>query len=338
MRYLVFVVFIFSNLSFIYAQYHEDEGGCGSHCSPHRNDNGHDEHDAHGRHHHHHGHDAKPTTLREFVELAHHEMEIGDPHSSEFSERIKSALLSLNPKRVFLEAKRWHNMRSVDPQFGEHAKNLAFLLPMSEALEMATGPAVTWLVLNTDLPRWIEGLMVTGGYAVSIPFVVEPYCMTVIAAYAALKPFRDGVTFVRASVTRSVSGFCEITGAKKFFNYVLPQTEILTEFMEQGWFVYQDLATDRKIHLYYETEEGNLVEMTIGDMQGLYVEALHVHGLGRADLKKILTPLNWSARELLLFQIKGDGEYNFRPREILLKSKRHLCSSLLKLPHKIVEK
>lgn len=206
-----------------------------------------------------HGQDKE--RLKDFVELAHHEIEVGEADAPGFKAKLQKALKSLNPKQIFLEAKRWHNIHSVDPEFGDHAKNLAFLLPMTESLEIATGPAMTWLTLNSNYPAWVDGLLLSGGYLVSIPMVIEPYCGTMILLYLSSKKVRGGITRLRLSVVKGAHRFCEITGLKDKWNQLLPQQEVLKELLENKWVKGAE-------KLFWRSKRGGELQLVINKYSG----------------------------------------------------------------------
>jgi hypothetical protein len=265
------------------------------------------------------------------VKEAHHSLEPVGAHSKDPKAKVKAALLSLNPKRMLLEAKRWHNMKSVDPEFGEHAKNLAFLLPFSESLELSTGPVMTWVVVQTDLPLWLEGLMLGGGYAISTPFIVEPYCAAMAFAYISFPKFRNMISSTRKWTTRAAESLCEVTGLKSAFDRSFPVQDLLWSLVDDGWLIYQEMENKEALFAQKVTASGGRVLLELGFHEGYYVRKISVENVASSELNSLLSIFNWSARELMALESKGsDFSFEFRNREVLLKNKRKFCGELLK--------
>ncbi len=260
---------------------------------------------------------SEPDTVKSFADLAHHEME------------SPTFLNSINPRDIFLRALRFYNKKSADPEFGEHAKNLALLLPISESLELATGPLVTQYTLTHDLPLVVEGLMNVVGWAISTPLVFEPYCMTVLAVYTAAKPVQRGMTRFRLFVSSKAQQVCDITGLSAKLEKHFVVTPIFESLLNSDWVIAADEENPKQFWLEKEISENSSIQLKVNEQDdSQYVSEIKMTGVSRKVLKRELKILNWGARQLLLQSYKGlNYSDEFSAKEILLKPTRSYCEA-----------
>ena len=259
------------------------------------------------------------TDLKQFVHKSHHELEA---HS------IKEAL---NPKRALLRAIRYYNLNSHDPTFGQHAKNLAVLLPFSETLELSTGPLVTQLTLATDWSLPVEALLNTIGWSVSVPFVVEPFCALTILAYGSSSRIQKLTTQVREKVTSVASNTCDRLGLTRALNYYFPKTTMVEDFLRNEWDLI--VSGDEQVFIYAikELSEESFIELELAHAGRFYVRTMSVVGVDKKRLKRELSFLGWSSVALLTENYKGASTYRrFQEREVVLRPKRRFCEDLLR--------
>ena len=255
--------------------------------------------------------------LKDFVHKSHHEMET-------------SFFKSLNPRELLLNAIRYHNMNSEDPAFGKHAKNLALMIPVTEGLELATGPTVTAITLNNEFGGTTEAIMNAVGWLISTPSI-EVYCGAMTIAYFASPKFQNGVTRFREALSANVKSACHKMGLTQLFDSWFPHADLIESLSENGWVFISSAPNAKHGMMYLQLGDDSFIALHLGTHNGLYVDSIEVQNVPKKELKKQLKILNWSARSLLVRDAQVDSyTKNYIEREVLLKPKRKLCDHLFK--------
>lgn len=154
-----------------------------------------------------------------------HEMLEGRRDPQTFQEMLKDLaskegfvtwVKEFNFRKTAMNAYRAYQVSSGDPKVKEHVANLAFLFPLSHAVEMSSGPILTTMSAAMGLPDFVTGATAVAGGIISIPGL-DPLCIFFYTTYPVSPRLRSSITFLRENTMRAVTFVGSVSGTRALF-------------------------------------------------------------------------------------------------------------------------
>lgn len=258
---------------------------------------------------------------------------------------------------------RFLNVKLQNPEYRDHALNLAMLLPMSHLTEMAAGPVAVYAAHSMDLSTGIQVAIGMAGGLITLPGL-DPLCLLFLSSYK-LEPVQKGLTQSRLAIYKVGQAAVRTFGLNR-----ITESLFLKQSALERMFVSLQSGTPLKFETLSEDEilERTITRVTYYDPKTqeayisvdivrepsdvktghvTYLSALQLYKkISNSDLKQLKTwmsDLGWNARSAVIETVselqkntpfesqyhiesfdRDSGSVTFRPFTLLLRDKLQL--------------
>lgn len=260
---------------------------------------------------------------------------------------------------------RFLNVKLQNPEYRDHALNLAMLLPMSHLTEMTAGPVAVYTANSMELSTGIQVAIGAVGTAITLPGL-DPLCLIFLSSYK-LEPVQKGLTQSRLAIYKVSKAAAQTFGidriAESLFFRQNALDRLFKSFQEGTPIRFETLSEDQVLErtitrVTYYNPATNEVYVSIDivrepsqvkDAFVTYISSLQTYkALSSQDLKLLkgwMKDLGWNARSAVLDTIADlqkntpfESQYHFesfdrisgsaifRPFTLLLRDKLRLKS------------
>lgn len=190
------------------------------------------------------------SDIHKITEEFHELLEGGEHHHYSLQESLKKLatrrgfvewVRSFNLKKTALNAYRVYQVKSANPKIRDHVANLAFVFPLSHAIEMSSGPLLSALSAGAGWPDAVTGAFGVMGAIISVPGL-DPVCLLIYATYPASRSLQNSLTFIRVKTVSMLHFAGTVTGVKKIW-------QPIRDWAQKRW-------SERALEALQITEEG----------------------------------------------------------------------------------
>lgn len=258
---------------------------------------------------------------------------------------------------------RFLNVKLQNPEYRDHALNLAMLLPMSHLTEMAAGPAAVYTAHSMELSTGIQVAIGAAGGLITLPGL-DPLCLLFLSSYK-LEPVQKGLTQSRLAIYKVSQAAARTFGlnriAESLFLKQSALDRMFASFQNGIPLKFETLSEDQVLErtitrvTYYDptTLEAHVSIDVVREMSAVkdehvtYISGLKVYQkISNSNLKQLkswMSDLGWNARSAIIDTIselqkngplesqyhienldRESGSATFRPFTLLLRDKTRL--------------
>lgn len=260
---------------------------------------------------------------------------------------------------------RFLNVKLQNPEYRDHALNLAMLLPMSHLTEMTAGPVAVYTAHSMELSTGLQVAIGAAGGLITLPGL-DPLCLLFLSSYK-LEPVQKGLTQIRLAIYKVSKAAAQTFGinriAESLFYKQSALDRLFSSFQAGTPLRFETLSEDQvlertitRITYYNPKTQDAYVSVDIvrepsqvKDVSVTYVSAVKTYKkISNAELKQLkswMKDLGWNARSALIETIaelqktstfesqyhfetfdRDTGSATFRPFTLLLRDKVRLKS------------